>query len=244
MAAPMTAALADSSAVKPKFMVCQGTAQTSEQDLPSRAPRRGRADDPRAAAWNIYLAWRRGWCPTTRPRNAACGSVPRMGRDIAALVAGLAVDDKAGLTAGRDAWSTQPIQAAGIPPVNMTDGPNGARGAAVLGAGEARSACVPCGSALGATWNPELIERVGGLLGEETRLRGARILLAPTVNLHRSPVAGRNFECFSEDPLLSGRIAAAYVRGVQSRGVAVTVKHLVGNEAETERYTMNSVIDR
>src|SRR3954463_32682 len=166
-----------------------------------------------------------------------------MARDIAALVAGLAVEDKARLTVGRDAWSTQPIEAAGIPPVTMTDGPNGARGAAVLGAGEARSACVPCGSALGATWTPELIERVGGLLGEETRLRGARILLALTVNLHRSPVAGRNFECFSEDPLLSGRIAAAYVRGVQSRGVAVTVKHLVGNEAETERYTMNSVID-
>src|SRR3954452_23051003 len=279
MAASMTAALADSSAVKPKLMVPRPIRLTTRPERPKcpyaisslmpqayvpppgpgrpvRAPHRrasrtlprgllrGRADDPRAAAWNIYLAWRRGWCPTTRPRNAACGSVPRMGRDIAALVAGLAVDDKARLTAGRDAWSTQPIQAAGIPPVNMTDGPNGARGAAVLGAGEARSACVPCGSALGATWNPELIERVGGLLGEETRLRGARILLAPTVNLHRSPVAGRNFECFSEDPLLSGRIAAAYVRGVQSRGVAVTVKHLVGNEAETERYTMNSVIDR
>ena len=166
-----------------------------------------------------------------------------MGRDIAALVAGLSTDDKARLTTGRDAWSTAPLEAAGIPPVGMTDGPNGARGSAVLGAGEARSACVPCGSALGATWNPELIERVGTLLGEETRLRGARVLLAPTVNLHRSPLAGRNFECFSEDPLLSGRAAAAYVRGVQACGVAVTVKHLVGNEAETERYTMNSVID-
>jgi beta-glucosidase len=135
------------------------------------------------------------------------------------------------------------VERAGIPPVRVTDGPNGARGAAVLGAGEATAACIPCGSALGATWNPELIERVGVLLGEETRTRGCRILLAPTVNLHRSPLAGRNFECFSEDPLLSGRAAAAYVRGVQSCGVGVTVKHLVGNEAETERYTMSSVID-
>jgi beta-glucosidase len=125
----------------------------------------------------------------------------------------------------------------------MTDGPNGARGSAPLGAGEATAVCIPCGSALGATFNPELIERVGEMLGEETRLRGCRILLAPTVNLHRSPLAGRNFECFSEDPLLSGRAAAAYIRGVQKHGVAVTVKHLVGNEAETERYTMNSVID-
>src|SRR5215208_1693242 len=164
-------------------------------------------------------------------------------RDIEALVASLTVDEKARLSAGRDAWSTAPVERAGIPPVGMTDGPNGARGSAVLGAGEATAACVPCGSALGATWNPELIERVGALLGEETRTRGCRILLAPTVHLHRSPIAGRNFECFSEDPLLSGRAAAAYVRGVQSRDVAVTVKHLVGNEAETERYTMNSVID-
>ena len=163
--------------------------------------------------------------------------------DIDALVESLALEEKARLTAGRDAWSTEPVERVGIPSVGMTDGPNGARGSAVLGAGEATAVCVPCGSALGATWNPELIERVGAVLGEETRLKGCRILLAPTVNLHRSPVAGRNFECFSEDPLLSGRAAAAYVRGVQSRGVAVTVKHLVGNEAETERYTMNSEID-
>lgn len=165
------------------------------------------------------------------------------GRDVEALVAALTTEEKAALTAGRDAWSTEAVPRLGIPPVGMTDGPNGARGAAPLGAGEATAVCVPCGSALGATWNPELIERVGEMLGAETRMRGCRILLAPTVNLHRSPVAGRNFECFSEDPLLSGRAAAAYVRGVQSRSVAVTVKHLVGNEAETERYTMNSVID-
>ena len=164
-------------------------------------------------------------------------------RDVEALLAGLTLEEKARLTTGRDAWSTAAVERLRIPPVRVTDGPNGARGAAVLGAGEAAAACVPCGSALGATWNPELIEHVGALLGEETRTRGCRILLAPTVNLHRSPLAGRNFECFSEDPLLSGRAAAAYVRGVQSRHVGVTVKHLVGNEAETERYTMSSVID-
>ena len=167
----------------------------------------------------------------------------RSPRELDALVAELTLEEAARLTAGRDAWSTAPVERLGIPPVRMTDGPNGARGAAVLGAGEATAVCVPCGSALGATWDPELVERVGGLLGEETRMRGCRVLLAPTVNLHRSPVAGRNFECFSEDPLLSGRAAAAYVRGVQAQGVAVTVKHLVGNEAETERYTMSSVID-
>ena len=127
--------------------------------------------------------------------------------------------------------------------MRVTDGPNGARGSSVLGAGEATAVCIPCGSALGATWNPELIERLGAVLGEEALTKGCRILLAPTLNLHRSPLAGRNFECFSEDPLLAGRAAAAYVRGVQSRDVATTPKHLVGNEAELDRYTMSSVID-
>ena len=164
-------------------------------------------------------------------------------RDVEELAAGLSLEEKASLTAGLDGWSTMPVERAGIPPVRVTDGPNGARGSSVLGLGEASAVCIPCGSALGATWDPELVERVGGLLGEEALTKACRVLLAPTVNLHRSPVAGRNFECFSEDPLLSGKLAAAYIRGVQSRGVATTVKHLAGNEAEFERYTMNSVID-
>jgi beta-glucosidase len=164
-------------------------------------------------------------------------------RDVDALVADLTLDEKAALTAGRDNWATAPVERAGIPAVRVTDGPNGARGSSVLGAGEASAVCIPCGSALGATWNPELIERLGALLGEEALTKGCRVLLAPTLNLHRSPLAGRNFECFSEDPLLAGRAAAAYVRGVQSRGVATTPKHLAGNEAELDRYTMSSRID-
>ncbi|MEA2312173.1 MAG: beta-glucosidase [Solirubrobacteraceae bacterium] len=163
-------------------------------------------------------------------------------RDLDALIARLTLDEKAALTAGRDNWSTTGVERAGIPPVRTTDGPNGARGSSVFGAGDATAVCVPCGSALGATWNPALIERVGAMLGEESRTKGARILLAPTLNLHRSPLSGRNFECLSEDPLLAGRLAAAYVRGVQSQGVATTPKHLAGNEAEFERYTISSVI--
>ena len=166
-----------------------------------------------------------------------------MSRDVGALVASLTLDEKAVLTAGRDSWSTAPVQRAGIPAVRVTDGPNGARGSSLFGAGEQTAVCIPCGSALGATFDPALIERLGALLGEEARTKACRILLAPTLNLHRSPLAGRNFECYSEDPLLAGRAAAAFVRGVQSRGVATTPKHLAGNEAELERYTMSSVID-
>ncbi|HEV2370246.1 MAG TPA: glycoside hydrolase family 3 N-terminal domain-containing protein, partial [Acidimicrobiales bacterium] len=139
-------------------------------------------------------------------------------------------------------WSTVPVPRLGIPRVRVTDGPNGARGSSMGSAGPT-SVCVPCGSALGATWDPALMERVGALLGEEARTKSARVLLAPTVNMHRSPLAGRNFECYSEDPYLAGRQAAAFVRGAQSRGVATTVKHLVGNDAEHERHSISSVID-
>ena len=162
--------------------------------------------------------------------------------DIAKLVSGLTLDEKAALTAGVDLWSTAPVPRLGIPSVRLTDGPNGARGTQSGPAGPT-AACVPCGSALGAIWDPDLVERVGTLVGREARARGARVLLAPTVNIHRSPLAGRNFECYSEDPLLAGRTAAGFVRGAQSQGVATTVKHFVGNDAEFERYTISSEID-
>ncbi len=166
-----------------------------------------------------------------------------MARQVDEILSKLSAAEKAALTAGADMWSTVAIERVGIPSLKMTDGPNGARGAALLGAGAATAACIPCGSALGATWDAELIARVGAMIGEETRTKGCRVLLAPTINLHRSPLGGRNFECYSEDPLLAGRIAAAFVRGVQSRGVAATAKHLVANDAEHERYTMSSVVD-
>ena len=163
--------------------------------------------------------------------------------DVAALVDAMSLDEKAALTAGADMWSTVAVERLGIPSVNVTDGPSGARGPSLPGEGGEPSTCVPCGAALGATWDPDLVSRVGAVLGREARAKGCRVLLAPTVNIHRSPLAGRDFECYSEDPLLSGRLAAAFVRGAQSEGVVTTVKHFVGNDAETERYTMSSVID-
>ena len=163
--------------------------------------------------------------------------------DIKALVAAMTLDEKASLTAGEDLWSTVAVERVGVPRVRVTDGPNGARGANLPGGSESTSVCIPCGSALGATWDVELVSRIGVLLGQETRRRGCRVLLAPTVNIHRSPLAGRNFECYSEDPLLSGLLAAAYIRGVQSQDVATTVKHFVANDAEFERMSMSSVVD-
>ena len=163
--------------------------------------------------------------------------------DVKALVDALTLEEKAALTAGEDLFSTRAVARLNIPKVHVTDGPSGARGSGLPGGGGPPSICIPCGTAIGATWNPATAERLGALVGQEALDRGCRGLLAPTVNLHRSPLAGRNFECYSEDPLLSGRLAAAYVRGVQSNGVFATVKHFVGNDAEFERGTINSVID-
>ena len=102
---------------------------------------------------------------------------------------------------------------------------------------------MPCSTALAATWDPDLVERIGQVLGRETKAKGAGVLLAPTVNLHRTPTGGRNFECMSEDPYLTSRIAVGYVQGLQSEGVAACVKHFVGNDTEFERMSIDSQID-
>jgi beta-glucosidase len=169
--------------------------------------------------------------------------VVAVGRDVDGLVEEMTLDEKASLTAGEDLWSTVAVERVGVPKVRVTDGPNGARGPSIPGSATATAACVPCGAALGATWDVALVRRIGEMLGEEARSKACRVLLAPTVNIHRSPLAGRNFECYSEDPLLAGRLAVAFVGGVQSRDVATTVKHFVGNEAEFERMTISSAID-
>ena len=162
---------------------------------------------------------------------------------VTRLLAELTVDEKASLTAGADLWTVPGVERLAIAAVGVTDGPNGARGTTLPGPEAVPTTCVPCGSALGATWDPELAAAVGTLLGEEALARGCHVLLAPTVNIPRSPLAGRNFECYAEDPYLSGTLAAGFVTGAQGAGVATTVKHFVGNDAEFERYTMSSVID-
>lgn len=151
----------------------------------------------------------------------------------------LSPDEKAAMAAGADAWHTVAVPRLGISAMKVTDGPNGARGDGVSGA---RAACFPVGSALGATWNPDLLEEVGAALAVEARSKGAHILLGPTVNIHRSPLGGRNFECYSEDPFLTARLAVGFVDGLQGEGVGACIKHYVGNESEFERMTISSQI--
>jgi len=163
-----------------------------------------------------------------------------MGERVEQLVNHMTLEEKISMLSGADAWHTVPIKRLGIPAIKVTDGPIGARGASSL-AGPS-SACFPCGTALAATWNTGLVERVGRVLAEETQAKGAHILLAPTVNIHRSPLAGRNFECYSEDPYLTARMAVAYIKGLQSGGVGACIKHFVCNDSEFERMSISSEV--
>lgn len=161
--------------------------------------------------------------------------------DIENLIPQMTLDEKISLLAGADLWHTIPIKRLGIPVLKVTDGPNGGRGA--QGNMGPSSVCTPVGVALGATWNPELVEQVGEVLADEVKAKGAHILLAPTVNIHRSPIAGRNFECYSEDPYLSGEMATAYIKGLQKKGVGACIKHFVCNDQEFERMSMSSEVE-
>ncbi len=162
-----------------------------------------------------------------------------MDQRIEDLLSRMTLEEKVSMTVGTGAWHSTAVERLGIPSLKVTDGPHGARGEARRGE---TSAAFPVGVALAATWDPELIRAVGSALGEETKSKGAQVLLGPTVNIHRTPLAGRNFECYSEDPYLSGRIATAFVQGLQSRGVGACVKHFACNDSEFQRFTMSSEV--
>lgn len=160
--------------------------------------------------------------------------------DIDVRLDKLSLEEKVSLLAGVDLWHVPAVPNAGIGSIRMSDGPNGVRGISFSGP---RSACIPCGAALGATWDPEIVNEVAGVLGREAAARDVQIHLAPTVNLHRTPIGGRNFECFSEDPVLTSAVAVAYVRGVQDNRVASCIKHFLANDTEFERMTISSEVD-
>lgn len=154
----------------------------------------------------------------------------------------MTLEEQVALLAGADFWTTVAVERLGIPKIKVTDGPNGARGGGSL-VGGVKSACFPAAIGIGAAWNPDLVREMGVALAEEAKTKSARVLLAPTVNIHRSGLNGRNFECYSEDPILTSALAVAYIEGVQSQGIAATIKHFIGNESEIERQTMSSDMD-
>jgi len=160
------------------------------------------------------------------------------------ILSQLTLKEKIALLSGRDSWRTMPVERLGIPSVTMTDGPHGVR---TVGPESGRktgpATSFPTGVSMAASWAPALIERVGAALAEETLALGCDVLLGPCVNIVRTPLAGRNFESYSEDPYLAGRIGTAWVKGLQGKGVGASLKHYACNNQEVERLRGDSVVD-
>ena len=164
-----------------------------------------------------------------------------MDRKIEALIKKMTLEEKVSLVSGIDNWHTKNISRLGIPSIKVTDGPHGCRTASDKNANETIPAtCFPTGVGLAATWNTELIGKVGAAIGRETRDRGCTIILGPCVNIHRSVLGGRNFESYSEDPYLSSRITVAFIKGIQNQCVGASVKHFALNNQEYQRMTISS----
>ncbi|NYH53052.1 beta-glucosidase [Nocardiopsis arvandica] len=164
-----------------------------------------------------------------------------MTSDLHARVTRLPIEDKVRLLTGRTGWVLHESPEAGLLPITVSDGPAGVRGTEATE--QEHSASTPSPTAVAAAWDTGLMERVGRFFAAEARRKDVDVVLAPVLNLHRSPVGGRHFECFSEDPLLTGELGAAFVRAVQGKGVGACVKHFVGNETEYERTSYRARID-
>ncbi len=172
--------------------------------------------------------------------------------DSKEIVAGLTLEEKSSLASGKTFWTTKPIERMGVPSVLMTDGPHGLRkeegaeeekGLTNVMKGSYKATCFPTAVTTASTWDPELLARIGEALGEEAIDQGVSTVLGPGTNIKRSPLCGRNFEYFSEDPFLAAEMSTAYVNGVQSKGVGCSLKHFCGNNQEYFRMSIDSRID-
>ncbi|MBT2498590.1 glycoside hydrolase family 3 protein [Agromyces sp. ISL-38] len=157
--------------------------------------------------------------------------------EIDSALAALTLEEKVLILTGQDFWSTPAIERIGLRSMVLSDGPSGVRGP--VWDERSPSLNLPSASALSAAFDPALAHRYGAVAAVEARRKGVDVVLGPTVNLHRSPRGGRHFEAFSEDPVLTGELAAAYVNGLQDNGVAATPKHFVANDSETDRFTVD-----
>ncbi|KAJ5650218.1 Beta-glucosidase [Penicillium longicatenatum] len=160
--------------------------------------------------------------------------------DIEKIIKQLTQDEKVSLLSGEDFWHTVPIPRLNIPSIRLSDGPNGVRGTHFFSSVPA--ACLPCGTAIGATFDRDLALKVGHLLAAEAKAKGAHVVLGPTINIARGPLGGRGFESYSEDPFLSGILAGHYCKGLKERNVSATLKHFVCNDQEHERMAVNSIV--
>ncbi len=164
------------------------------------------------------------------------------------IIKKLTLEEKAHLLSGRDFWSTVSVEAKGVPSIQLSDGPHGLRKQEGAGDqlglnGSLPATCFPTAATIANSWDPTLGERIGECLGEEAAAQGVAVLLGPGMNIKRSPLCGRNFEYFSEDPYLAGKIAAGYIRGIQKNGVSACPKHFAANGTELRRQASDSVMD-
>ena len=171
-----------------------------------------------------------------------------MSLDIDALLSELTLEEKASLTSGSSFWYTAPVERLGIPRIMVSDGPHGLRAQPGEGdhvglGGSLPATCFPTASAVASAWNPDLVRRIGEALAQEARACNLSVILGPGINMKRSPLCGRNFEYFSEDPHLAGELGVGIVDGIQSRGVGTSVKHYAANNQETDRLRVDAQVD-
>jgi beta-glucosidase len=167
-------------------------------------------------------------------------------KEISSLIAQMTLDEKAALCTGASAWTTTPVDRLGIPEMIVSDGPHGVRrvpNVHELGAKSLPATCFPTASCLAATWDVDLIHKMGQALAEECIALDVDVVLGPGVNMKRSPLGGRNFEYFSEDPYLSGEMAVSLIKGIQEKGVGTSLKHFAVNNQEFQRFTISAVVD-
>ncbi|MBN2117346.1 MAG: glycoside hydrolase family 3 C-terminal domain-containing protein [Anaerolineales bacterium] len=167
-------------------------------------------------------------------------------KDIQSLIAQMTLEEKAALCTGASAWTSTPVERLGIPEMVVSDGPHGVRRVPdvhALGAQSLPATCFPTASCLASTWDVDLLRQMGTALAEEAIALNVDVLLGPGVNMKRSPLGGRNFEYFSEDPYLSGELAASLINGIQSRGVGTSLKHYAANNQEFQRFSIDAQVD-
>ena len=170
--------------------------------------------------------------------------------DIEKIISQMSLEDKIAFCEGANFWETKAFPQYGIPTMFVCDGPNGLRkqhvsgGTDMLGVKNSRPAtCFPAAVTAAASWDPDLLHAVGTAIGEEAKDQGVGVVLGPGCNIKRNPLCGRNFEYFSEDPYLSGKLAAGFIRGVESQGVGTSLKHYAANSQELSRFTSDSIMD-